>query len=120
MNPFRAEDVTLRTDFLDHAAVALGPDGAVENARHLTVLADRERIAHDLNDHVIQQIFAIGLDLQGTIARCRSSEITAGLNRSVTDLQGSSRTYAPPSSNCTSPARSGSAFHSGFGPQSPT
>ena len=87
MNPFRAEDVTLRADFLDHAAVALEPDRAVENARHLTVLADRERIAHDLNDHVIQQIFAIGLDLQGTIARSRSSEITARLNRSVTDLQ---------------------------------
>jgi len=56
-------------------------------ARHLTVLADRERIAHDLNDHVIQRIFAVGLDLQGTIAQSRSSEITARLNRSVTDLQ---------------------------------
>ena len=59
----------------------------LERARHLTVLADRERIAHELNDHVIQRIFAVGLDLQGTIARSRSSEITARLNRSVTDLQ---------------------------------
>ena len=59
----------------------------LERARHLTVLADRERIAHELNDRVIQRIFAIGLDLQGTIARSRSSEITARLNRSVTDLQ---------------------------------
>jgi signal transduction histidine kinase len=59
----------------------------LERARHLTVLADRERIARDLNDHVIQQIFAVGLDLQGTIARSRSKEITARLNRSVADLQ---------------------------------
>jgi signal transduction histidine kinase len=59
----------------------------LERARHLTVLADRERIARDLNDQVIQRIFAVGLDLQGTIARSRSSEITARLNRSVTDLQ---------------------------------
>ena len=59
----------------------------LERARHLRVLADRERIAHELNDHVIQRIFAAGLDLQGTIARSRSSEITARLNRSVTDLQ---------------------------------
>ena len=59
----------------------------LERARHLTVLADRERIAHELNDHVIQRIYAVGLDLQGTIARSRSSEITARLNRSVTDLQ---------------------------------
>ena len=59
----------------------------LERASHLTVLADRERIAHDLNDQVIRRIFAVGLDLQGTIARTRSSEITARLNRSVTDLQ---------------------------------
>jgi hypothetical protein len=59
----------------------------LERANHLTVLADRERIARDLNDHVIQRIFAVGLDLQGTIARSRSSEITARLNRSVADLQ---------------------------------
>ncbi|MGB9225408.1 sensor histidine kinase [Mycobacterium sp.] len=58
-----------------------------ERDRHLTVLADRERIAHDLNEHVIRRIFAVGLDLQGTIARSRSSEITARLNQSVTDLQ---------------------------------
>ena len=59
----------------------------LERARHLTVLADRERIAHELNDHVIQQIYAVGLDLQGIIAQSRSSEITARLNRSVADLQ---------------------------------
>ncbi len=87
MHPFRAEDVHLRTDFADRAAVTPEPGRALEHARHVTVLADRERIARDLNDHVIQQIFAVGLDLQGTIARSRSGEIIARLNRSVTDLQ---------------------------------
>jgi len=67
--------------------VALELGSALECARYLTVLADREQIAHDLNDHVIRRIFAVGLDLQGTIGRSRSSEITARLNRSVTDLQ---------------------------------
>lgn len=86
-SPLRAEDVNLMSDFADLAAVALELGSALERARHLTVLADRERIAHDLNDHVIQGIFAVGLDLQGTIARSRSSEITARLNRSITDLQ---------------------------------
>ena len=85
--PFEAEDVNLMSDFSDHVAVALTLGSALARARHLTVLADRERIAHDLNDHVIQRIFAVGMDLQGTIARSRSSEITARLNRSVTDLQ---------------------------------
>jgi len=41
----------------------------------------------NLNDHVIRRIFAVGLDLQGTIARSRSSEISDRLNRTVTDLQ---------------------------------
>ena len=50
-------------------------------------MVERERIAHELNYRLIQRIFAVGLDLQGTIARSRSSEITARLKRSVTDLQ---------------------------------
>jgi two-component system, NarL family, sensor histidine kinase DevS len=74
-------------DYTDHAAVALELGNGLERSRGLSVLADRERIAHDLNDHVIRRIFAVGLDLQGTIARSRSSEITARLNRSIADLQ---------------------------------
>ena len=85
--PFDAEHLNLMSDFADHAAMALTFASALEHARYLTVLADRERIAHDLNDHVIRRIFAVGLDLQGTIARSRSSEITDRLNRTVTDLQ---------------------------------
>ncbi|WP_240760809.1 GAF domain-containing sensor histidine kinase [Mycolicibacterium sp. CR10] len=85
--PFDAEHLSLMTDFASHAAAALTSAGALEQAHHLTVLADRDRIAHDLHDHVIQRLFAAGMDLQGTIARSRSSEITSRLNRTVTDLQ---------------------------------
>jgi signal transduction histidine kinase len=85
--PFDADHLNLMNDFADHAAVALTLAGALAHARELTVLADRERIAHDLHDHVIQRLFAVGMDLQGTIARSRSSEITDRLNRTVTDLQ---------------------------------
>ena len=85
--PFDAEHLDLMSDFADHAAMALTLASALEHARYLTVLADRERIGHDLHDHVIQRLFAVGLDLQGTIARSRSSEITDRLNRTVTDLQ---------------------------------
>ncbi|MGO9382464.1 MAG: sensor histidine kinase [Mycobacterium sp.] len=75
------------SDFADHAAEAPELGSALERARHLTVLVERERIAHELNDLVIQGIFAVSLDLQATIARSRSSELTARLNQSVTDLQ---------------------------------
>lgn len=85
--PFDAEHLSLMSDFADHAVVALTLASALEHARYLTVLADRDRIAHDLHDHVIQRLFAAGMDLQGTIARSRSSEITSRLNRTVSDLQ---------------------------------
>lgn len=50
-------------------------------------MAERERIAHDLHDHVIQRLFAAGMDLQGTLARARSPEVADRLNRTLDDLQ---------------------------------
>jgi signal transduction histidine kinase len=60
---------------------------AREDSRRLTILAERERIAHDLHDHVIQRLFAAGMDLQGTLARARSPEVADRLNRTLDDLQ---------------------------------
>lgn len=75
------------SDFATHAAIALALASARENARQLSILAERERIAHDLHDHVIQRLFAAGMDLQGTLARSRSPEIADRLNRTLDDLQ---------------------------------
>lgn len=86
-NPFDASHLELMSDFADRAAVALSLSASQEQARELSVIADRERIAHDLHDHVIQRLFAAGMDLQGTIARSRSPEMTSRLNRTVDDLQ---------------------------------
>jgi signal transduction histidine kinase len=85
--PFDASYLELVSDFADHAAVALRLAESREQARELALIVDRERIAHDLHDHVIQRLFAAGMDLQGTIARTRSPEITKRLNRTVNDLQ---------------------------------
>jgi signal transduction histidine kinase len=85
--PFDEGHLQLMTDFADHAAVALTLAVSRERARESTIDADRERIAHDLHDHVIQRLFAAGMDLQGTIARSRSAEITTRLNHTVDDLQ---------------------------------
>ncbi|MET0474514.1 MAG: GAF domain-containing sensor histidine kinase [Mycobacterium sp.] len=86
--PFDASHLDLMSDFADHAVVALRLSESRERARALSVIADRERIAHDLHDRVIQRLFAAGMDLQGTIARSRSPEITKRLSRTVDDLQG--------------------------------
>jgi signal transduction histidine kinase len=85
--PFDASYLELVSDFAGHAAIALTLASAREHARALSILADRERIAHDLHDQVIQRLFAIGMDLQGTIARAHSPEVIDRLNRTVDDLQ---------------------------------
>jgi signal transduction histidine kinase len=85
--PFGDDYLELVSDFAQHAAIALALATGREHARELAILADRERIAHDLHDHVIQKLFAAGLDLQSTIARARSPEIADRLTSTLDDLQ---------------------------------
>lgn len=85
--PFNESYLDLVSDFATHAAIALVLAAARDDARRLTILAERERIAHDLHDHVIQRLFAAGMDLQGTLARARSPEVIDRLNRTLDDLQ---------------------------------
>jgi signal transduction histidine kinase len=65
---------------------------AVENARlharvgELRVVEDRERIARDLHDTVIQRLFATGLALQGVAARAGDPEVVDRLQHAVEDL----------------------------------
>lgn len=85
--PFDDSCLDLISDFATHAAIALALASARQDSQQLTILAERERIAHDLHDHVIQRLFAAGMDLQGTLARARSPEIAERLNRTLDDLQ---------------------------------
>lgn len=65
---------------------------AIENARlhsrvgELHVVEDRERIARDLHDTVIQRMFAIGLSLQALAVRSRDPEEIGRLQQAVDDL----------------------------------
>ena len=67
---------------------------AIENARlharvsELAMLEDRERIARDLHDTVIQRLFATGLSLQGTVRWSqRDPELAVErINAAVDDL----------------------------------
>lgn len=85
--PFDDSYLELVRDFATHAALALMVASGREHARQLTLVGERERIAHDLHDHVIQRLFAAGMDLQGTVVRARSPEIVERLNRTLDDLQ---------------------------------
>ena len=77
----------MTASFADQAALAWQLATSQRQMRELDVLADRDRIARDLHDHVIQRLFAVGLSLQGTVARAGSDEVRQRLSASVDDLQ---------------------------------
>jgi signal transduction histidine kinase len=54
--------------------------------RELTVLADRDRIAADLRDKVIQRIFAAGLTLQSVASQTSEREIRNKIGTTVSEL----------------------------------
>ncbi|HSP39327.1 MAG TPA: GAF domain-containing protein [Frankiaceae bacterium] len=63
--PHAAEEIEMAQGFASQAALGLALARSHEERRRLAVFADRDRIARDLHDQVIQQIFASGLALQG-------------------------------------------------------
>jgi signal transduction histidine kinase len=85
--PFNAEELDMMSAFADQAAVAWQLASTQHRMRELSIVTDRDRIARDLHDHVIQRLFAVGLSLQGTIARARSDEVQQRLSDCVDDLQ---------------------------------
>ena len=85
--PFSAEQLDMMAAFADQAAVAWQLASTQRRMRELDVLTDRDRIARDLHDHVIQRLFAVGLALQGTIPRARAPEVQQRLSDCVDDLQ---------------------------------
>jgi two-component system, NarL family, sensor histidine kinase DevS len=85
--PFTDEQLDMMAAFADQAALAWQLATTQRHMRELDVLTDRDRIARDLHDHVIQRLFAVGLALQGTIPRARSAEVQQRLSDSVDDLQ---------------------------------
>jgi signal transduction histidine kinase len=54
--------------------------------RELSILADRDRIAADLRDKVIQRMFAAGLTLQSAASRTADSEVQQRIEASVDEL----------------------------------
>lgn len=62
---FDDADVALLESFASQAALVLEFTRAQEDSQRLAVLEDRDRIARDLHDLVIQRLFGLGLGLQG-------------------------------------------------------
>jgi signal transduction histidine kinase len=83
---FTDNDLQMATLFANHAAVALELADARSYQQRTILLEDRDRIARDLHDHVIQRLFAAGLTVQSLQARHPDSAAAAKLGQVVNDL----------------------------------
>jgi signal transduction histidine kinase len=81
-----AEETGLLASFADQASLALDRAQAISDRAELMVVADRERIARDLHDLVIQRLFATGLQLQGARRIATGDDVRARLDAAVGDL----------------------------------
>ena len=79
-------DVALVETFAGQAALALERARAQDEREMLAVLGDRERIARDLHDVVIQRLFAAGMQLQGTARAALKPEVRTRIDAVVDDL----------------------------------
>jgi two-component system, NarL family, sensor histidine kinase DevS len=83
---FTAEDVDMAAGFANQAAVAIELTEARAEQQRTAMLEDRQRIAADLHDHVIQRLFAAGLSLQALAASLGPGRATDRILATVADL----------------------------------
>ncbi len=83
---FTTADRDLAEVFANQAALNRELVEARANQQRLAVLEDRDRIARDLHDHVIQRLFAAGLSAQSLAVTADDSAARARLDRLVSDL----------------------------------
>jgi signal transduction histidine kinase len=92
--PLSRAAVDLVTTFAAQAAIALELAERRSDAERLAVFKDRDRIARDLHDLVIQRLYASGMKLQGTIplidrpaAEERVSSVVDDMDMTITDIR---------------------------------
>lgn len=83
---FTARDEALVVALATAAGVVIDNVRLSERISEMRLVADRERIARDLHDTVIQRLFASGLQLQGVAARTGDPETSERLAQVIDDL----------------------------------
>jgi signal transduction histidine kinase len=90
-----AEDRELLTTFVTHSSLVLDRAVLLRERQEAVVAADRDRIARDLHDTVVQRLYATGLKLQATRhqsvgpddARLRVAEAVSDLDLTIRDIR---------------------------------
>jgi signal transduction histidine kinase len=83
---FGDADLGMASMFAGHAALAVEFARAHRDREWLAVLEDRDRIARDLHDVVIQRLFVAGLSLQALTRTLDAPELVAKLEHTVDEL----------------------------------
>jgi signal transduction histidine kinase len=83
---FGTADIPLLESFAEQASLALEYARALSELSRLGMIEDRERIARDLHDGVIQSLFAVGIGLQGTAAVVGDVRLADRIQQFVTEI----------------------------------
>ncbi|MFC4585131.1 sensor histidine kinase [Sphaerisporangium corydalis] len=89
--PFSRSHVRMLHSFAGQASIALELAEAREDAERLGLLEDRDRIAKDLHDVVVQRLFAVALTLMSAVRLVDHPEASSRLRHAVDELDGTIR-----------------------------
>ncbi|MEO7233881.1 MAG: GAF domain-containing protein [Lapillicoccus sp.] len=80
------ESMPMLTDFAQQAGLALLAGRSQRDRALMAMLDDRDRIARDMHDHVIQRLFATGLSLQAASRMATHPVVQTRIESAVDDL----------------------------------
>ena len=83
---FDEETIRLTETFADQASVAIEYERAQADLQRLGLMEERERIAKELHDGIIQSLFAVGMGLQSTALMAGAPQTTARIESAVEEL----------------------------------
>jgi len=83
---FTQADEDLAVGLAAAAAIAIENSRLLARERELDIANERERIARDLHDTVIQRLFATGLSLQSAARLSKEDEVVARIHQAVDEL----------------------------------
>ena len=81
--PFPQAQADVVASFAAQAGVALELAASRAEAERLSLYQDRDRIARDLHDLVIQRLYATGMSLEGTMPMVTRPEVASRINNAV-------------------------------------
>lgn len=88
---FSPEEIRVVESFGQQAGLAIELDRAQNDREQLAIMGDRERIARDLHDHVVQRLFAVGMALQATSRSIEDPPALERIGESIEELDATIR-----------------------------